>query len=203
MKIPRVFEGSGVIPRVHDSNSPVLDGNLPFLGIVCALPFLLQNLPFLCFLRKRVKFVLLILQACKNSTSNANLLQQLKKLDRISKIQDRLCLLRTLQTTKRDVSKVENQVGKLVLLAKSSQILDKKQQIPLRTKITITCIISRFSAAEGWNLWKVVFFINFLRTSLGVVFSVNTTATLPKHYKVSHTRHCQSIPNFGLNEVPG
>ena len=68
----------------------------------------------------------------KNSTSNANLLQQLKKLDRVSKIQDRLhvCLLRTLQATKRNGNKVENQVEKLVLLAKMSQILRQKAPDP-------------------------------------------------------------------------
>ena len=45
----------------RDSNPPVSAGNLPFLGIISALPFSLQNLPFFCFFRKRVKFVILIL----------------------------------------------------------------------------------------------------------------------------------------------
>ena len=33
----------------RDSNPPVLAGNLPFLGIISALPFSLQNLPFFAF----------------------------------------------------------------------------------------------------------------------------------------------------------
>ena len=47
------------------------------------------------------------LKLSKNSTSNASLLKQLEKPERIVKIQDRLHSLRTLQTTKRDCNVVE------------------------------------------------------------------------------------------------
>ena len=42
---------------IRDSNPPVLARNLPFLGIIFVLPFLLLNFPLFCFPRKKVKFV--------------------------------------------------------------------------------------------------------------------------------------------------
>ena len=42
---------------IRDSNPTVLARNLPFLGIISVLPFLLLNFPLFCFPRKKVKFV--------------------------------------------------------------------------------------------------------------------------------------------------
>ena len=44
----------------------------------------------------------------KHSTSNASLLQQLKKSDKVVKIRHKFCSLRTLQTTERDRNIVIN-----------------------------------------------------------------------------------------------
>ena len=93
----------------RDSNPPVLARNLPFLGIVSALPFLLQNLPFFLFSSKKNQICYTYsLKSSKNSASSTSSLKQQKKSETIVKIQERLHSLWGLQMTKIDRNVVEN-----------------------------------------------------------------------------------------------
>ena len=107
--------------------------------------------PVYCFLPKSQICYTYSLKSIKNSTSNGSLLKQLKKPERIVKIQDRLHSLRTLQMTKRDRNVVENSS----CCAKTSHILRQKAaDPPLGTKFTRTCTTPRYNhlfVSEGWN----------------------------------------------------
>ena len=70
----------------RDSSPPVLAGNLPFLGIISILPFSLQNVPFLFSSKRSQICYTYSLKLSKNSTSNASLLKQPKKPERIEEL---------------------------------------------------------------------------------------------------------------------
>ena len=80
-----------------------------FLGSFPPYRFHFKTSCFFVFFEKESNLLYLFSEIeKKNSASNASLLMQLKKPERIVKIQDRLHSLRTLQTTKTDRSVVEN-----------------------------------------------------------------------------------------------
>ena len=79
-----------------------------FLGSFPPYRFRFKTSRFMFSLKKSQICYTYSLKSRKNSASNASLLMQLKKPERIVKIQDRLHSLRTLQTTKTDRSVVEN-----------------------------------------------------------------------------------------------
>ena len=96
----------------RDPSPLVLGENLPFLGpIFSFLPFLPQNLPFFLFSSKKSLICYTYsLKSSKNSTSNASLLKQLKKPERVVKIQDKVTFVMdlNLQMTKCDHNVVKH-----------------------------------------------------------------------------------------------